>query len=160
MTNTHNETLSNLITAINHISLNHQDLMSASLEYYDIYFKNKKDKEKAFGRFWNEPAFIDLTVMAAREGVVLGMQAVTLTPEISFEDVVNGCLNISANHKHEQHITQNKEELAQIHDFHTSLRKEIFSRIFSGNKPLQKVSKIPKDLLQKRYDYFMNLSFS
>lgn len=155
-----NEQLVDLISSIKHISLNHQDLMDVSLEYSDIYFKKNKENEEEFDKYWNNPLFLEQTVLVAREGVVLGMQAITLSEDLPFKDVVKQCVDLTQQRENEKIICQdNKSDIQDVNDFLTFLRKELFSRIFSQNKNLQKVSKIPKPVLKSRYDYFMSQNF-
>lgn len=154
-----NEQLINLISSIKHISLNHQDLMDVSLEYSDIYFKKNKEQEQEFDKFWGNSLFLDQTVLVAREGIVLGMQAITLDDKLPFDKVVDSCVNLEQQRTNETLITTNSEEIKSIQDFLSFLRKELFSRIYSQNKGLQKVSKIPKSTLKARYDYFMSKTF-
>lgn len=157
--NQENQQLINLINAIKHVSLNHNDLMDVSLEYSNIYFRNKKKEEQEFDKFWANPVFLEQTVLAAREGIVLGMQAITLDEALPFSQVVNHCIDLEVQRYNESQITTNSNEISYIQDFLAFLRKELFSRVYSQNKELQKVSKIPKAVLQDRYNYFMKQAF-
>lgn len=157
--NQQNQQLINLVNAIKHVSLNHNDLMDVSLEYSNIYFRNKKKEEQEFDKFWADPVFLEQIVLAAREGIVLGMQAITLDEALPFSQVVNHCVDLESQRFNETKITTNSDEVNNIKSFLAFLRKELFSRIYSQNKELQKVSKIPKTILQDRYNYFMAQAF-
>lgn len=154
-----NQQLVELISAIKHISLNRDDLLDVSLEMALRYFKKDKESEEQFDKFWANPQFIDQTVLCAREGIVLAMQAITLDEKIPFEPIIQNCIEIEQQRYTEKEITINVKEISHIKEFCAFLRKELFSRIYSQNKELQKTSKIPKDVLQSRYNYFMNQSF-
>ena len=148
-----------LVDSINHISLNYEDLMSICLEYSAIYFKNKQEEMQAFDKFWANRPFLDQATLAAREGVVMGMQAITLREDIPFESVLNRCVHIEMQRHAETQMSDNPHEIQAIREFLSSLRKELFSRTFSQNKSLQKVSKLSRDLLDKRYQLFMSQAF-
>jgi len=133
--------------------------MDVSLEYSNLYFRNKKNEEIEFDKFWSNPLFLDQTVLAAREGIVMGMQAITLDKELPFDQIVDSCIDLESQRFIETQMTQDNQEVKKIQSFLDFLRKELFSRIFSQNKELQKVTKIPKEVLQSRYNYFMNYAF-
>lgn len=149
----------NLISAIQHVSLNHHDLLDVSLELSILYFKNNKESEIAFDKFWANPIFIEQTVLSAREGIVLAMQAIILDAHISFGKLIDSCIDLDLQRYNEEKITTNEAERKNIQDFLAFLRKELFSRIYSQNKELQKASKLPKELLLARYNLFLNHSF-
>lgn len=154
-----NDQLVNLVSCIKHISLNQQDLMDVSLEFTDKYCKKNKTNKDKLNELWGNSLFSEQAVLSAREGIVLAMQAITLNQQLPFDKIVENCINTEQQRHNEKNITENKQEQQEIKDFFTSLRKELFSRIYSQNKSLQKVSKIPSVVLKSRYDYFMNQPF-
>lgn len=153
---THNKKLEDLIEAINHISLNQEDLLGACLEFSDLYFKKDEKSKNEFDRFWGNPDFIEQACMSAREAVVLALHSITLEEDIDFALVIDGCLNKEAQNYNNKKISQEEKDHKVLNDFYSSLRKEIFSRIFSQNKKLQKATELSKNLLNKRYQVFMD----
>lgn len=149
----------NLINDINHISLNHQDLMDASLEFSKIYLKNNPDKEQLIIQFFKHGDFLHQSVLAAREGIVLGMNAITLDPKISFEELIKHCVDVETQRIAEWNVCADDETALYMRDFLKELRKEVFSRIYSQNKDLKKMTGLSKKLLKERYDQFMSYSF-
>jgi hypothetical protein len=153
-----NEAFFELISNIKNISLNHSDLMDIGLEYSKSYFKDKKEEEE-FDIFFANNTFNEQFVMAARDGLILGMHAITLNQDINFEQIVLHCIDLKQQRINESIITTEPETIAKLKEFLSFLRKEIFSRTYSKNKELQKVTNIPKAILQERYNYFMGQPF-
>ena len=150
--NTRNQRLEDLIEAINHVSLNQEDLLSACLEFSKIYVH--KD-HKSFDKFWGEGKFIEQSCMSAREAIVLALHALTLAEEIEFISLIDGCLNLEAQTYNLNELTSEESEQKLLKDFFFSLRKELFSRVYSQNKSLQKVTDISKKILEQRKETFM-----
>lgn len=153
---TQNKRLEDLIEAINHISLNQEDLLGACLEFSDLYFKKDEKSKNEFDKFWGNPDFIEQACMSAREAVVLALHSITLEESIEFSLIIDGCINREAQEYNNNKISNEEKEHKILNNFFKLLRKEIFSRIFSQNKSLQKATEIPKALLNKRYQVFMD----
>ena len=154
-----NDNLINLINAINHISLNHEDLMESVLNFSKNFCKNNPKDSKVIDKFFEYGDFLNQSVMVAREGVVLAMNAITLDENISFKNLIDGCVNIESQRYFEDQMCADEDTKNLIKDFHEQLRKELFSRLYSQNKEFYKISKLAKIVLQQRYDLFMKESF-
>ncbi|NCQ51640.1 hypothetical protein GW796_07055 [archaeon] len=150
-----NENLTELINAINHISLNHEDLMGSVLSFSKNYSKINKKNYLIIDKFFANNIFIDQSLMAAREGIVLGMNAMTLDENISFNILVDSCVNIESQRFSEKEICEDENTIIIMQDFLRELRKEMFSRVYSKNKDFIKISKLSKDTLKQRYEIFM-----
>ncbi len=154
-----NNNLVKLINAINHISLNHEDLMEAVLEFSKLYAKNNKADEKIIDAFFGNNIFVEQSLMSARESVVLAMNAITLEKDIPFERIIEGCINIESQREAEVEICADEDTKLVMKKFLSELRKELFSRVYSKNKNFNQVANLPKALVQKRYELFMNEGF-
>lgn len=154
-----NKKLEDLIDAINHVSLNQDDLLSACTEYSKLYFKKDKKAEAEFDKYWGNYFFIEQACISSREAVVLSLHSLTLSEDIDFSILMEKCINLEAQAYNLAELTKNPQELAQLKDFLESLRKELFSRIYSQNKSLQKATELSSDLLAKRYQLFMEKDF-
>lgn len=154
-----NKNLENLIDGINHISLNHEDLMDTVLDFSKLYCKQNPNDAAVIDRFFVYGTFIDHSLMAARESVVLAMNAITLDEGIDFKAVIDGCVNIASQRQAEEDICADEDTKLLMKEFLKELRKELFSRLYSQNKDFDRFSKISKSVLQNRYDLFMNHPF-
>jgi len=154
-----NQKLEELIEAINHISLNQEDLLAACTEFSKVYFKREKEAEQEFDKFWNTYSFIEQSCISSREAIVLGLHSLTLAKEIDFTLVMEHCINLERQRINLADITKNIKELDTLRDYFSSLRRELFSRVYSQNKSLQKVTEIPPEILKERYNHFMEYSF-
>ena len=151
--------LENLIEAINHVSLNQEDLLAACLEFSKLYFKKDKKAEKEFDKFWDNYFFVEQACISSREAIVLGLHSLTLAETIDFALIMDKCINLEAQQKNLHELTKNVEDIEKLRIFFDSLRKELFSRIYSQNKSLQKITEISPALLSQRYDLFMKKNF-
>lgn len=154
-----NPQLTKLISAIKHISLNHQSLIDISLDCYQHYIKKDIEKFNILEPFWNNSFFIEENAVCAREGIVFAMQAITLEENIPFNELVLSCIDIHALRDNEEKISQLDDERKFIKEYFTFLRRELFSKTYSQNKEFQKQSLLPKKILKSRYDFFMNYNF-
>lgn len=154
-----NQNLENLINGINHISLNHEDLMDAVLDFSKLHSKNNPDDALLIDRFFLYGGFIDQSLMAAREAIVLAMNAITLDQKIDFKEVMDGCVNLHNQRETEESICADDDTKAVMTEFLRELRRELFSRLYSQNKDFERFSKIPKVVLKQRYDLFMSQPF-
>lgn len=155
MTVVNNKKLEDLIESINHISLNQEDLLAACIEFSKIYFK--KD-DPNFDKFWADAKFIEQSCMCAREAIVLSMNALTLSQDLDFKVLINGCMNLEAQDFHLKEISSEETEQKKLKSYFSCLRKEIFSRVFSQNKSLQKVTGLSKDILDSRQEEFAKVA--
>ncbi len=154
-----NKNLINLIDGINHVSLNHEDLLDSILSFSNIYSKSNPNNALIVDGFFAHGEFIEQSVMAAREGVVLAMNAITLEESIPFKKLIEECINLESQRKKEENVCADEETKKIMREFLSDLRKELFSRLFSQNKDFQKITKISKEILKERYDQFMSQKF-
>jgi hypothetical protein len=154
-----NTNLENLIDGINHISLNHEDLLDTVLDFASLYSKQNPNEATVIDRFFVYGTFIDQSVIAAREAIVLAMNAITLNEQIDFEDVIKGCVNLTNQRQAEDDICADDDTKIAMQQFLKELRKELFSRLYSQNKDFDRYSKISKSVLKHRFDLFMNQTF-
>jgi len=154
-----NQNLANLIDGLNHISLNHEDLLEAVLEFSKLYSKNNSSDAFLIDKFFMYGTFIDQSVMAAREAIVLSMNAITMSEEIEFKKIIEGCVNTESQRQTEEDICADEDTKEVMQTFLKELRKELFSRLYSQNKDFDRYSKIPKNVLQNRFELFMSYPF-
>ncbi len=154
-----NQNLTSLIESINHISLNHDDLLKTVLDFSKTYVKNYPEDENTLGLLFENMYFIDQSLTAARESVVLGMNAITLAPTVPFDDLIKGCVNITSQRENEKLVCEDEKTKNLMQNFLKELRKEIFSQMFSRNKNFNKVVNLPKEILSNRYNSFMKETF-
>ena len=162
-----------IIEAINQISLHHPDLMGIATDYSGIYFKNSKKEEDLFDKFWGNGDFVNQSVLAVKESIVLAMSALTLKPNIKFDMIYQECLSFDKEKRVLEKVldrvvnsfdtVDRRQEALVLNDFIKSLRLEIFMRIFSQNKEMQKTTKIPKEELSERqslYVHYINMNYN
>lgn len=154
-----NQNLTNLIDGINHISLNHEDLLDAVLDFSTLYSKNNPQDALIIDKFFIYGTFVDQSLMAARESIVLAMNAITLDEKINFKNVIDECVNLESQRDVEESICADEDTKKAMSEFLKELRKELFSRIYSQNKDFDRFSKLQKNILKQRYDMFMSQSF-
>ena len=157
--NIENDQLVNLVSKIRHISLNQQDLIDVSLEYLTLYFKNNLKDKNYYEKFWDNDFYVEKVCLVAREGVILGMQAITLDKDIHFSEIIKYCLSYEINSFDDNEISENIIEQNTLNNFLSYLRKELFIKIYNQNKKLQKETQIPTHILKDRYDIFVNYQF-
>lgn len=154
-----NQKLEDLIESIKHVSLNQEDLLNACIEFSKIYFRKNKKLEEDFDKFWDNYFFIEQACISSREAIVLGLHSLTLAESIDFSILMDKCINLETQQRNLQELTKDINELEQLIKFFDSLRKELFSRIYSQNKKLQKVTELSSSILIERYDLFMKKKF-
>lgn len=151
-----NQPLEELIQAINHVSLNHEDLIESVIDFSKIHFKKNKEAEIAFDGYWDNYFFIEQASISSREAIVLAMHALTLDAQVDFSQIIEHCTNPQAQAKNIAQISKNVEEKKKLHHFFSELKKELFSRIYSENKSLSKLTQLSSDVLKDRYTLFIN----
>ena len=80
----------NLIQSLNEISYNHEDLMSVVLDFSDSYIE---DHKKRILPYFENPSFLQQSVLCVREALVLSVNGLILAENIPFEDIIEGCVN-------------------------------------------------------------------
>lgn len=155
-----NQEIEKLIKIINHVSLNENDLLDASLEFVALFFKYNLREKEQFELLFDKPEFTQKVCIVAREGVVLGMQAITLKEEISFLKVIKACLDINKLTSNQSDITLCLKTQNLINHFFVFLRKQLFVNMYTQNKELQQFSGITNNILKERkkilFDYPFN----
>ena len=144
---------------INHISLNEQQLLLSVDDFFHQY-----EKKELLELFWTNKDFINQSVQAAREAIILAMMAVSLDNGVDYKKYVQ---NGFANEMQQKNIKNIKSWLKlngletevwpeELNQFWNNLRREFFSHLYSSNKDLRQISKISGNTLENRYQYFMD----
>ncbi len=149
----------NLADSINKINLNAEDLMESVLDYVNIYIKEHTDDASQIDLFLNSPEFKRQTMAAAREAVVLSMSAIALDDTVPFENLFDKCIDLKSQKDLADIICENDSQKNLMSKFLRSLRKEMFSRVYSRNKHFNNIALINQDLLKFRFDAFMGQKF-
>jgi len=142
----------NLIQALNEISYNHEDLMSVVLDFSDSYLE---DHKKRILPYFNNPSFLQQSVLCVREALVLSVNGLILDELVPFEDIIDGCVNIEAQDYHLQNLNLNPVVKKEIVTFWNTLRKEVFSTIYNQHKSSNKDIGISDVIVDERFNVFM-----
>ena len=79
--------IQNLIQSLNEISYNHEDLMSVVLDFSDTYIE---DHKKRILPYFNNPAFLQQSVLCVREALILSVNGLILAENVDFEAILEG----------------------------------------------------------------------
>lgn len=142
----------NIVQSLNNLSFNHEDLMSVVLDFADTYIE---DHKKRILPYFDQPAFLQQSVLAVREALVLSVNGLILSEEVPFNDIIEGCINLEAQDYHLQQLQLNPVLKKEIVTFWNALRKEVFVTIYHKNKELQTMTELPIDLLESRCQAFV-----
>lgn len=142
----------NLIQSLNEISYNHEDLMSVVLDFSDSYIE---DHKKRILPYFENPSFLQQSVLCVREALVLSVNGLILAENIPFEDIIEGCVNEEAQEYHLQNLNPNPTLKKEIITFWNSLRKEVFSTIYNQHKSSNKDIGLSDEIIKNRFDLFI-----
>lgn len=142
----------NIIQSLNNLAFNHEDLMSVVLDFSDSYIENQK---KRLLPYFEQPAFLQQSVLCVREALVLSINGLILSEEVSFEDILEGCINQDAQDYHLQQLNLNPVLKKEILLFWNTLRKDVFTTIYNKNHRMIKMTELPSSLLEDRYQSFV-----
>lgn len=142
----------NLIQSLNEISYNHEDLMSVVLDFSDSYIE---DHKKRILPYFENPSFLQQSVLCVREALVLSVNGLILADNIPFEDIIEGCVNEEAQEYHLQNLNPNPILKKEIITFWNSLRKEVFSTIYNQHKSSNKDIGLSDEIIKNRFDLFI-----
>lgn len=142
----------NIIQSLNNLSFNHEDLMSIVLDFADTYIE---DHKKRILPYFEQPAFLQQSVLCVREALVLSVNGLILLEEVPFNDILEGCINQEAQDYHLQQLNLNPILKKEIVTFWNALRKEVFVTIYHKNKDLQNMTELPIILLESRCEDFV-----
>lgn len=143
----------NIIQSLNNLAFNHEDLMSVVLDFSDSYIENQR---KRILPYFNNPAFLQQSVLCVREALVLSVNGLILSEEVNFKDILEGCINQEAQDYHLQQMSLNPVLKKEIVSFWNNLRKEVFTNVYNKNKDVRKMSELPLSLLETRFQDFIN----
>lgn len=143
----------NIIQSLNNLAFNHEDLMSVVLDFSDSYIENQK---KRILPYFNNPSFLQQSVLCVREALVLSVNGLILSEEVNFKDILEGCINQEAQDYHLQQMSLNPVLKKEIVSFWNNLRKEVFTNVYNKNKDVRKMSELPLSLLETRFQDFIN----
>lgn len=142
----------NIIQSLNNLAFNHEDLMSVVLDFSDSYIE---DHKKRILPYFNNPAFLQQSVLCVREALVLSVNGLILAEEVPFNDILDGCVNQEAQDYHLQQMNLNPILKKEIISFWNTLRKEVFTSIYNKNKDVRQMTELPVSLLEDRYQAFV-----
>lgn len=142
----------NIIQSLNDLSFNHEDLMSVVLDFSDTYIE---DHKKRILPYFDNPSFLQQSVLCVREALVLSINGLILSEEVSFDDILDGCVNQEAQDYHLQNMSLNPILKKEILSFWNSLRKEVFTSVYTKNKELQQITGLSTVLLEQRHAIFI-----
>lgn len=142
----------NIIQSLNNLSFNHEDLMSIVLDFADTYIE---DHKKRILPYFDNPAFLQQSVLSVREALILSVNGLILSEEVPFNDILEGCINQEAQDYHIQQLNLNPILKKEIINFWNALRKEVFVTIYHKNKDLQTMTELPVSLLENRCQTFV-----
>lgn len=142
----------NIIQSLNNLSFNHEDLMSVVLDFGDTYLE---DHKKRILPYFNNPSFLQQSVLCAREALVLSVNGLILSEDVNFEDIIEGCVNQEAQDYHLQNMNLNPVLKKEIITFWNALRKEVFTTIYQKNKNIKQMTELSSNLLEERFQLFV-----
>jgi hypothetical protein len=145
--------IQNIVQSINNLAFNHEDLMSVVLDFADSYIK---DHKKRILPYFNNPIFLQQSVLCVRESLVLSVNGLILSEDVPFNEILEGCINQEAQDYHLQQLNLNPFLKKEIILFWNSLRKEVFKTIYNNNKEVRQMTELPLSLLEERYNIFIN----
>lgn len=136
------------MSAIQHISLNEEDLMSSLLDFCKIYQKQQNNNTLNF--YLKNQNFLFHSLESIRMSIILGMLTITIDEKISMKEMIKQiCLYCE-----KQNFPKNQEIILK------EIKKEFFSRTLSQNKKLLKYTKVDYKIIDERkedvYNYFIN----
>lgn len=143
----------NIIQSLNNLSFNHEDLMSVVIDFSDTYMENHK---KRLLIYFNNPSFLQQSVLCVREALILSVNGLILSQDVPFYDILEGCINQEAQDYHLQNMNLNPILKKEMLSFWNNLRKEVFTTVYNNNKPLITIADLSPELLDQRYQLFIN----
>ena len=141
-----------IVQSLNNLSFNHEDLMSVVLDFSDTYIE---DHKKRILPYFNNPAFLQQSVLCVREALILSVNGLILAENVDFEAILEGCINQEAQDYHLQQMNLNPILKKEIITFWNSLRKEVFTTIYEKNKSINNMTELPLSLLEGRSQLFI-----
>ena len=141
-----------IVQSLNNLSFNHEDLMSVVLDFSDTYIE---DHKKRILPYFNNPAFLQQSVLCVREALILSVNGLILAENVDFEAILEGCINQEAQDYHLQQMNLNPILKKEIITFWNSLRKEVFTTIYEKNKNINNMTELPLSLLESRSQLFI-----
>lgn len=157
---------------INHISLNHTDLLDTFLEH--VQRKNSYEDlslldNAKINALLEYQDFIEAAVISARQAVVLSMLCLSLdttTTDKEFTTMCEECSNIAGSKFLVNTVVQKISSIVQIDfskfekeccTFFKNFEKEIFSTILSKNKDMLHHTMVSKKMISNRKDIYFNI---
>lgn len=141
--------LINAMSAIQHISLNEEDLMSSLMDFCKIYEKQNNNSFILNKNLQNQE-FLFNCLESIRMSIILGMLTITIDEKISMKDMIEQILLYCEKQK----LSKEQDKIVK------EIKKEFFSRTLSQNKKLLKYTKVKdRTLYQRKEDvknYFIN----
>lgn len=143
-----------LINALNEVSYAHQDLMEVAVDFYEEYSQANSFQSSMLNKLWSKPEFLNQSVLAVRESIILSTAAITLEESVSFEEIIEGCINLDTQKFHIENMKLNPIETSLTVNFLNSLRKAVFKQIYIDAANLQQASELSNEVLEQRLELF------
>lgn len=156
--NAQDENLNELASRLKNIYISENDLLSISLDFSDVYFKRKEVEEEEFDKFWASDSLQNMVTAATQEAVTLALATLTLKEEINFEGLINLIINWNLQKKYIDDLATDLLDKKALKDFVYTLRREVFSRVYSQSKAIIAVSGIDIEMINSRKNKFMEMN--
>lgn len=152
------ESLSELVNGLKNIYISENDLLSISLDFSDVYFKRKEVEEEEFDKFWASDSLKIMVNAATQESVTLALATLTLKEEVDFDGLINLVIDWDLQKKSIDDLATDLLDKRALKDFVYTLRREVFSRVYSQSKAIIPVSGIDVDIINYRKNKFMEIN--
>lgn len=152
------ESLSELVNGLKNIYISENDLLSISLDFSDVYFKRKEVEEEEFDKFWASDSLKIMVNAATQESVTLALATLTLKEDVDFDGLINLVIDWDLQKKSIDDLATDLLDKRALKDFVYTLRREVFSRVYSQSKAIIPVSGIDVDIINYRKNKFMEIN--
>lgn len=156
--NAEDENLNELVNGLKNIYINENDLLSISLDFSDVYFKRKEVEEEEFDKFWASDSLKHMVTAATQEAVTLALATLTLKEEVNFEGLINLVIDWELQKKCIDDLATDLLDKRALKEFVYTLRREVFSRVYTQSKAIIAVSGIDIEMINTRKNKFMEIN--
>lgn len=152
------QNLVKLADGIKNIYIDSNELLSISLDFSDIYFKRKDVDEEGFDKFWESPILLEVISSATQEAVSLAIATITLNEDIDFRQLINMVIDWEKQKNAVSALSSDLLDKEALRSFIHTLRREVYSRVYSQSKNFLSFSEISIEVAEDRKDLFMELN--
>lgn len=157
-TSNEDQNLAKLADGIKNIYIDNNELLSISLEFSDIFFKRKDVDEESFDKFWASPVLLEMVSAATQEAVSLALATITLNEDVDFTRLINLVIDKEKETNGIKELSSDVMDKIALRNFIYTLRREVYSRVYSQSKSFLSVSEISNELAEERKDLFMEIN--